>query len=217
MRKVSCTRMELLSRKAQLGLASQGRDLLEQKRTALMKEFLRIADTVMEHSDVLQQAAASASLALARAEAMAGTEAVRSATLAARGDLDLEVTSASVMGVRVPHIEQKKAGRSMLSRGYSIAGTSISIDEAASAFEFEIDAIIQLAETELRLTRLAIEIQSTSRRLNALEHFLIPRLESEIEFIQVALDERERSDHFRLKLVKRNLSRKRENLEALPS
>jgi V/A-type H+-transporting ATPase subunit D len=89
--------------------------------------------------------------------------------------------------------------------------------KAASAFEFEIDAIIQLAETELRLTRLAIEIQSTSRRLNALEHFLIPRLESEIEFIQVALDERERSDHFRLKLVKRNLSRKRENLEALPS
>ena len=217
MRKVSCTRMELMSRKAQIALASEGRDLLEQKRTALMKEFLRIADTVMEHSDVLQQAAAESRLALARAEAIAGTEAVRSATLAARGDLTLEVTSASVMGVRVPHIEQKRADRSMLSRGYSIAGTSISIDEAASAFEAEIDAIIQLAETELRLTRLASEIQSTSRRLNALDHVLIPRLGSEREFIQTALDERERGDHFRLKLVKRNLNRKREASEVYSS
>jgi vacuolar-type H+-ATPase subunit I/STV1 len=74
----------------------------------------------------------------------------------------------------------------------------------------EVDAIIQLAETQLRLTRLAAEIQCTSRRLNALENLLIPRLEAERDFIQMALDERERSDHFRLKLVKRTLERKRE-------
>ena len=84
MRKVSCTRMELLARKAQLSLATQGRELLEQKRTALMKEFMRIADTVMEHSDTLQSAAAEARQALARAEAMAGTEALHSAALASR-------------------------------------------------------------------------------------------------------------------------------------
>ncbi len=88
-------------------------------------------------------------------------------------------------------------------------GTSITIDEAASAFETEVDSIIQLAESELRLKRLASEIQRTSRRLNALEHLMIPRLEAERDFIQMALDERERSDHFRLKLVKRILERKR--------
>jgi len=209
MSNVSVTRMELLARKAQLSLASQGRDLLEQKRTALLKEFLRMADTAMERSDVLQFAAANARHALARAEATAGAEAVRSAALASRAELPLQVTTASVMGVKVPHIEQKRVARSMLGRGYSIAGTSITIDEAASAFESEVEAIIELAEMELRLTRLAAEIQRTSRRLNALDHFLIPRLEAERDFIQMALDERERADHFRLKLVKRTLERKR--------
>jgi V/A-type H+-transporting ATPase subunit D len=217
MRNVSCTRMELLARKTQITLATQGRDLLEQKRTALLKEFMRIADTVMEHTDVLQQAASEARQALARAEAIAGTEAVRSAALASRAELPLDVTTASVMGVKVPHIEQKRVARSMLDRGYSVTGTSTTIDEAASAFEDEIDAIIQLAESELRLTRLAAEIQRTSRRLNALDHLLIPRLESERDFIQIALDERERADHFRLKLMKRILERKRETGETVSS
>lgn len=215
MRNVSCTRMELLARKTQITLATQGRDLLEQKRTALLKEFMRIADTVMEHTDVLQQAASEARQALARAEAIAGTEAVRSAALASRAELPLDVTTTSVMGVKVPHIEQKRVARSMLDRGYSVTGTSTTIDEAASAFEDEIDAIIQLAESELRLTRLAAEIQRTSRRLNALDHLLIPRLESERDFIQIALDERERTDHFRLKLMKRILERKRETGETV--
>jgi V/A-type H+-transporting ATPase subunit D len=201
--------MELLARKVQIALAMQGRELLEQKRTALMKEFLRIADTVMERSDALQQASANARQALARAEAFAGTEAVHSVALASRTELPLQVTSASVMGVRVPHIEQKRVSRPVIGRGYSIVGTSITIDEAASAFEMEVDSIIQLAESELRLTRLASEIQRTSRRLNALDHLLIPRLEAERDFIQLALDERERSDHFRFKLMKRILERKR--------
>jgi V/A-type H+-transporting ATPase subunit D len=114
------------------------------------------------------------------------------------------------MGIRVPHIEQKRVSRPVMGRGYSIVGTSLTIDEAASAFEMEVDSIIQLAESELRLTRLASEIQRTSRRLNALDHLLIPRLEAERDSIQLALDERERSDHFRLKLMKRILERKRE-------
>ena len=148
---VSITRMELLARKAQIALASQGRDLLEQKRTALMKELLKTVDMVMERGEALQDAAAHAHQALARAEAAAGTEAV----------------------------------------------------------EAEVHIIIRLAESELRLRRLAEEIQQTSRRLNALDHLLIPRLEAERDLIQTALDERERADHFRLKLMKRILERKR--------
>jgi V/A-type H+-transporting ATPase subunit D len=212
MNMVSVTRMELLARNAQIALARQGRDLLEQKRTALMNEFLRIADKVMERSDALQMAAANSRHALAWAEAFAGTEAVKSAALASRGELALQVRSISVMGVKVPHIEQKRVSRSVLGRGYSVVGTSITIDEVAAAFETQVDYIIQLAESELRLTRLASEIQRTSRRLNALDHLLIPRLEAECNFIQMALDERERSDHFRLKLVKGLLLRKRVSL-----
>ncbi|HEY5671180.1 MAG TPA: V-type ATP synthase subunit D [Anaerolineales bacterium] len=209
MRKISCTRMELLALKAQLTLARQGRDLLEEKRTALMKEFLKIADTILERSDVLQQSAVNARRALARAEAIAGSEAIQSAALVTRSELPLEVTTASVMGVKVPHIEQKRVSRSILQRGYSIVGSSMTIDETASAFEAEVDAIIALAESELRFARLAAEIRRTSRRLNALDHLLIPALEADLDYIQMALDERERADHFRLKLIKRILERKR--------
>ncbi len=209
MSNVSVTRMELLARKAQTSLAKQGRDLLEQKRTALMKEFMRAAGAALERSDALQESAAEASQALARAEAMAGAEAVRSAALASRGGFHLEVSTRSVMGVRIPHIEQKSPSRSLLERGYSIVGTSTSIDETASAFEREVRDMIQLADTTLRLMRLGDEIRRTSRRLNALDHNLIPRLQSEQRFIEAALDERERADHFRLKLVKKSLERKR--------
>jgi V/A-type H+-transporting ATPase subunit D len=201
--------MELLALKAQLALATQGRDLLEQMRSALMKEFLSVADIVMQYSDVLQDAADKANRALARAEADAGTENIRSAALIAQSELPLNVESTSIMGVKVPLIEQKQVSRSMLERGYSVIGTSTTIDEAASAFESEVNAILKLAESELRLTRLADEIQRTSRRLNALDHVLIPQFESDRDYIQMMLEERERSDHFRLKLVKRAQERKR--------
>jgi V/A-type H+-transporting ATPase subunit D len=214
MQNVPCTRMELLARKSQITLARQGRDLLEQKRTALMKEFLRTADVFMEHSDLLQNTAAAARQSLARAEALAGPEAVNSAGLAGRVELPLQVSTVIVMGVKVPHIEQKRIVRPLLGRGYSVIGTSITIDETAAAFEDQVEAILRLAESELRLTRLANEIQRTSRRLNALDHLLIPRLENELEFIQMTLDEYERTDHFRLKLVKRRIERKRGNFTA---
>ncbi len=201
---VATTRMELLARKAQIALARQGRELLEQKRTALLRELMRVADRVVTSSEALQQAATEARAALARAEAVAGSEVVRSAAMATRGELALEVQTATVMGVSVPVIEQKRVTRSALGRGYSITGTSVTIDEAAAAFETEVDSLIQLAESELRLTRLAAELQRTSRRVNALEQILIPRLEAERDFIQMALDEGERTDHFRLKRIKQS-------------
>src|SRR3989304_2934106 len=102
MSNVSVTRMELLARKAQIALASQGRDLLEQKRTALMKEFMHTADTALERSDALQVSAAHASQSLARSEAMAGAESVRSAALASRGGFRLQGPTSKGMGGRGP-------------------------------------------------------------------------------------------------------------------
>ncbi len=208
MKKIIATRMALLARRTQIALAEQGRELLEQKRTALMKEIMRVADKVMQEADVLQQAADKGQRALARAEAVAGGQALRSAALAARSEFPIRVETANVMGVKVPQIEQRSASRSTLGRGFAPVGSSITIDEAAAAFENEVDAIIQLADSELRLVRLTAEIQRTSRRVNALKHVLIPGLEAERAAIQLTLDERERADRFRLKLAKRFLERK---------
>jgi V/A-type H+-transporting ATPase subunit D len=200
--------MELLAKKVQIALAEQGRELLEQKRTALLRELIHVADRVLAGREALQLAAVEARRALAHAEAVAGTEAVRSAAMAAGGDLALEVQTAKVMGVSVPSIEQRSVMHPVLGRGYSVVGASPTLDEAAAAYETEVDSLIQLAESELRLTRLAAEIQRTSRRVNALEHVLIPRLRAARDYIQLALDERERADHFRLKRIKRVLQSK---------
>lgn len=201
--------MELLALEAQIALARQGYALLEQKRSALMKEVLQIADTVMEHTEALQQAADDASQALARAERVAGVEAVHSAAMASRSELLLKVDSVNIMGVKVPHIEQRSVARHALGRGFSVVNTSTTIDEAAQAFEIQVNDMLQLAESELRLKRLAVEIRQTTRRLNALEHLLIPEMEAERDSIQGALDERERTDHFRRVLIKRILQRRR--------
>jgi len=205
----SITRMELLERKAQLAIAQQGRDLLEQKKTALLKELMRVTGVVVERIEELQESAERAALSLARAEALAGSELVRSAAMAAGDVLNINIETTNIMGVKVPHIEKQSARRPVTERGYSIAGTSITIDEAAGEFEEEGEAILRLADSELRLIRLSKEFQNTSRRLNALDHVLIPRLKKERDQIQNALDERERSDRFRLMLVKRAVERKR--------
>lgn len=209
MPKVPPTRQALLERKTQIELAQQGYDLLEKKRAALMKEILHLAKKVMHEADELQRTGKLARQALARAEAVSGAETVRSAALAARGDLPIKVTTQNVMGVYVPVLEQRRVSRSMLERNYSPMGTSVTVDEAASAFEEEVDAIIDLAESELRLRKLTDELQKTSRRLNSLEHVLIPRLKSERDSIQLALEERERAEHFRLRRAKELLEIRR--------
>lgn len=209
MAKVSTTRKELQARRERINLASQGRELLEQKRSALVKELLKVADRVMQDAEDLERRAEAARRALARAQGSAGVAAVRSAAMAARGELPVDVERINVMGVSVPEIGQVSAQRPILGRGYAITGMSTTIDEAADAFEREVEAIVELAESELRLRRLAHEIRELSRRVNALEHILIPRLKEERDYIEMALQERARDERFRLKLAKRLLQRRR--------
>src|SRR5512144_463443 len=125
---VNPTRMELLAKRAQITLAELGRNLLKEKRSALWKELMRMADQVLRGSDELEQVAGAARRALARAEAIDGREAVQSAAFAAKRNVSIEVQSMSVMGVPVPEIERKRLGRAASQRGYSLASTSARID-----------------------------------------------------------------------------------------
>lgn len=208
MEQVKATRAELLLKKAQISLAHQGRDLLKEKRNALMRELMRTAELAMQGGEELERRVGQADAALAIAEAIDGPEAVWSAAFAAQGQLALDVSAVNLMGVSVPRIEQKSVARGPLDRGYSLPNVSSRIEATAEAFETLIDLVIQLAESEMRLRRLAEEIGRTTRRVNALENVLIPRLETERNYIQMVLEEREREDLFRLKRVKQKLSRR---------
>jgi V/A-type H+-transporting ATPase subunit D len=209
MEQVNPTRMELLAKRGQIALARQGRDLLKEKRNALWKELMKTADVVMRGSNELEQVAGEARRALAWAEAFDGREVVQSAAFAARREVSIEVSGVNVMGVPVPLIERKKLARSSAQRGYSLASTSYRIDLAAARFEDELELVIELAASEMRLRRLAEEIRKTTIRLNALEMVLLPRLEAQRAYIESVLEEREREDTFRLKRVKAAIARKR--------
>jgi V/A-type H+-transporting ATPase subunit D len=208
MEQVRATRAELLAKKKQIALARQGRDLLKEKRNALLQEFMRTAEQVLRESSELERSVGESALALAMAEALDGPEAVRSAAFAARGQVTLEVTGVNIMGVPVPLIEKKSVARGPLDRGYSLSGVSSRIETAAEAFETQLDLIIELAASEMRLRRLAEEIGRTTRRVNALDNVLIPRLEAQRDYIQMVMEEREREDLFRLKRVKVKLERR---------
>jgi V/A-type H+-transporting ATPase subunit D len=202
MEPIATTRMELLARRARIALARQGRDLLREKRDALLKELRALLGAVLAGSDALERAAAASRRALGLAEALEGPESVRSAALAATGDALVDAGATLLMGVSLPDIRRRAIGRPRSGRGYSVAGTSARIDAVAERFEAEVDLILELAASELKLRRLAAEVGRTTRRVNALELAVIPRLEAERDRIEAALDEREREERFRLQKTK---------------
>ncbi len=195
------TRTELLARRAQIGLAQQGRDLLQDKREQLLTEFRAMAQVVLAGGDALEAAGSEARRALDWAQARDGPEAVASAALATTGHVTVDAGVSSIMGVKVPDISYPPVGRLRTSRGYSLAATTPRIDAVAERFEAELDLLLRVAADEVRLRLLAAEIGTTTRRVNALEHVVIPRLVADRNRIQAVLEEREREDHFRLKRV----------------
>lgn len=204
----SITRNEMLLRKQQIELTRAGYDLLDRKRLALLQEILRLQEEVVRRAVALEKVTANSRRSLAKAELLIGEAGVRSAAMGRKHEIDLDLEDSLLMGVHVPRIKRESIEQGSYDRDLGITGTSPVVDETASAFEQNIQSIIYLADGEMQLSKLMTEILKTTRRLKALEHIILPRLESEFHYIRNALEERERSEHFSLKLAKRLLDRK---------
>ena len=210
MEEVRPTRAELLERRAQIGLAQQGMDLLKQKRDALLIEFMSVMDETLRLSGSLQKTVSEAQYSLAVAKAVDGNVALRSAGMATKGEIVVDMAGTKIMGVSVPVVTKGESPiRSSFTRGYSVTGVSSRVDEAADKFERILDVIIEYAGIETRLKRLGEEINKTNRRVNALEQVTIPSLREQVTYIRQTLDERAREDLFRLKKVKKKIERKK--------
>ncbi|MDO9539006.1 MAG: V-type ATP synthase subunit D [Methanocalculus sp.] len=210
MEQVKPTRMELIRVKNQIKLAEQGKDLLRQKMDALIQEFFLIMKDVSDSRSELEAIDVSARHSLHLAIAVDDSVAVRSAALATRRGVFLDIAGKNIMGVPVPVLEKKVISKGTFERGYSVLGVSGRIDEVAEKFERELDLIIALAETETSLRRLGEEIQMNRRRVNALEQVMIPELKEMAKGIKIAIEEREREDLFRLKKVKKIINRRKQ-------
>ena len=201
------TRMELLALRARIEQASEGRDLLGDKRAQLLDAFRKVADAVLAEGDALSRAASASRHALALAEAVDGPERVASAGLAASGEIVLEAQPRTIMGVRFAEIERASVGRGRTGRGYSLHASTAHVDAVGERFEAEIDLLVKMAAEELRLRRLAEELRKVTRRVNALEQIIIPRLRAAHRQARLVLDERDREEHHRLLRVKRRSER----------
>ena len=120
----------------------------------------------------------------------------------------IQLESRNIMGVVVPKIAAEAVHKKMFERGYGIIGTSAAIDEAADAYESLLDKIILAAEVETAMIRLVEDIDSTKRRVNALEFKVVPDLKDTIKFISMALEEMERDNLVKMKMLKGKSERK---------
>lgn len=205
---VSPTRMELLKIRKRIKLAQKGHRLLKEKRDALIMEFFSMLETARKARKELNASLASSYQDVVLAEATAGILAIRSASYAVRDESSVNITNRNIMGVFVPTIEKKDFSKKLSERGYGFIGTPAKLDEAARSFENSANKVIEVAEIEGALNRLAEAIQKTKRRVNSLEYILIPRLTNTRKHIQMKLDEMSRESFFRLKKIKKKLTEK---------
>ncbi|HBE72529.1 MAG TPA: V-type ATP synthase subunit D [candidate division Zixibacteria bacterium] len=203
MENVSPTRMNLLARKGQVSLARQGVDLLKKKRDALVSEFFSVVRTNLGSRERLNAASQEAVDTLNLAVGLEGRAALESLGLAGRREIDLSVSERNVWGIKIPEVGGPSLRRRDFERGYSPATASARALDASALFEEALDLMVEVAGSETRIKKLGSEIKKTTRRVNALEQIVIPRIFREIGYIKSVLEQREREDIFRLKMIKR--------------
>ncbi|WP_372479653.1 V-type ATP synthase subunit D [Halomicrobium sp. HM KBTZ05] len=217
---VKPTRKELMRIEDRIDLSERGHDTLEKKRDGLIMEFMDILDQAQDVRSDLDDSYDRAQHAINMARAMDGDVAVRGAAAALKEHPELTTQSKNIMGVVVPQIESSKVRKSLDERGYGVMGTSARIDEAADAYEELIENIILAAEVETAMKKMLEEIETTKRRVNALEFKLLPDLYDNKEYIEQKLEEQEREEIFRMKKIKNKkeeeeaAAREEENAEA---
>ncbi len=200
---VNPTRMELTRLKKKLVTATRGHKLLKDKRDELMRQFL---DQVRENKALREQVeagiqAANKNFLLARAGMQ--DEVLNTALLAPKQRVSLDYTLENVMSVEIPKFtfHTRTPDKNDIF-SYGFAFTSSDLDGAVQSLSDIFPAMLQLAEREKACQLMAAEIEKTRRRVNALEHVVIPRLQENIKYISMKLDENERSTQIRLMKVK---------------
>ncbi len=199
---VKPTRMELLKLKQRVKLAERGRDLLKEKRDALVNEFFEVMRLVQDARSRANENVENAHRSLSICYAALGAQETRRVATYSGRDLDVSMGARNIMGVVVPSLEVQAPARSPMERGYSFVGGSSRLDDAAGDFERSLSAIMDLASAEERARRVAIELEKTKRRVSALDNVIVPRLQGTIRMIEDKLEELERENFSRLKRIK---------------
>ncbi len=199
---VNPTRMELTTMKRRLVTARRGHKLLKDKRDEMVRQFLlRIRENAALRRQV-EQELGRAFGAFAMAGALMEPGSLRQALMYPARRAKIVITTQNILSVKVPKITVDQESLESSTIPYGLAETSSQLDQAIAAMAQALPQLIRLAEVEKACSMLADEIQKTRRRVNALEHVMIPQFEDTIRFISMKLDENERGSLTRLMKVK---------------
>ncbi|MDI6708115.1 MAG: V-type ATP synthase subunit D [Candidatus Thermoplasmatota archaeon] len=193
------TRMELLTTKKKLKLAIRGHKLLKDKRDELMKHFLAVIKETKRMREGLEEELENAYKEFMLVRATASMEELENAFLYPRSRTTIEATTKTLVGVEVPEL---KLNLSEVDLGYSLAQTPIQLDTTLAHFRHALQKLALLAQLQSSSELLALEIERTRRRVNALEHILIPQLERKVKYIELRLEEVERANFCNLMRIK---------------
>lgn len=195
--------MELTRLKKKLVTAVRGHKLLKDKRDELMRQFL---DKVRENKalrEEVETALVSANQNFMLARAGMPDEMLNTALLAPKQELTLSAGTQNVMSVEIPDFDFKTRTPDQNDMySYGFAFTTGDLDDAILSLSEVFPKMLKLAEVEKSCQLMAAEIEKTRRRVNALEHVMIPELQTNIKYITMKLDENERSTQIRLMKVK---------------
>lgn len=197
------TRMELTRLKKKLVTAVRGHKLLKDKRDELMRQFLDLAKENMELRKAVEKGIRKANANFVTAKASMPEEALHTALMAPKQEVYLEAERKNVMSVEIPVFEYRtRTADPNDIYSYGFAFTSGDLDDAVRSLADVLPQMLELAEKEKACQLLAAEIEKTRRRVNALEHVMIPETQESIRYITMKLDENERSSQIRLLKVK---------------
>ena len=200
--RVNPTRMELTRQKKKLMSATRGHKLLKDKRDELVRQFMDMIKENMRLRLKVEEGLKRANREFAVARAEMSEEVLNTALMANNKSLEIKQDYKNIMSVDIPQFCAKTeiGGRDIYSYGYAF--TAGDLDDAVYSLSNVFSDMIKLAEIEKSCQLMASEIEKTRRRVNALEHVIIPQALDNIKYITMKLDENERSTQIRLMKVK---------------
>ena len=207
---VNPTRMELKNLKKKLNTSKKGHRLLKDKRDELMRQFMILVKENELLRKEVEEGIKKANIHTAIASSVMRKEVLDTALMLPKQEVSLKINEKNVMSVKVPVYEThfKTPDKNDI-YPYGFAFTSSELDGAVKSLSDVFPKMIRLAEVEKSCQLMADEIEKTRRRVNALEHVMIPRYEETIKFITMKLDENERSTITRLMKVKNQMIEQR--------
>ncbi len=205
--RVNPTRMALMELKRSTTSAKRGHKLLKDKQDGLMQQFLAIIRSAKDLRTRVEAELGDAFMSFLTASAWLSDAEVENALSSPQATIELTVETRSVMGVKIPFFKLKKEGTV---RNYGYAQTNTLLDRAIDAFDSAFETLIKLAEIEKQAENMAIELETTRRRVNALEHKMIPDLQETVKYIKLRLDEAERAGIIATMRVKASLQQEQD-------